>query len=108
MGRTNIWTRVSDSASDWVKPCAMNEPSMSGWTFLSGPKRFATTCLAIPMILPRPTMSFSDGRKLFKRGDAITFIRPGSTVNRMIAGRVSSVVWMYWCTSESVARNPKG
>ena len=53
-------------------------------------------------------MSFSDGRKLFKRGDAITFIRPGSTVNRMIAGRVSSVVWMYWCTSESVARNPKG
>ena len=46
-GRVYIWRRVSDSASRCVRPCRRNDLSMSRRVFLSGPKRSATTLLAM-------------------------------------------------------------
>lgn len=39
--------RISDSASACVSPRATNDPSMSFWTFLFGPKRSDATFLAM-------------------------------------------------------------
>lgn len=44
---TYICKRISDPASFCVSPWATNDPSMSFWTFLSGPNLSAATSLAI-------------------------------------------------------------
>lgn len=44
---TYTWSRISPSASSWVKPRATKDPNMSFCTFLFGPNRSAAVCLAI-------------------------------------------------------------
>lgn len=123
---TYIWTRVSDSASSFVRPCAMKDPNISHFRFASGLNRSSTTCLAKllpvraitqllymlngthPIIFPRPYESVFLGMRLFKKGDWKTFARNGNALTSIITGMVLSVVSMYAKTSSSFSMKPNG
>ena len=111
------WIRVSDSASSSVSPWLTNDPSMSRFTFLSGPYRSADTFLvmlcnvsyplpfsayakptkAYPITLPKPNLSFSVGSNpgiSLKSGNRIMVMIHGRTVTTIIVGKFSSIVLM--------------
>lgn len=63
---------------------------------------------AHPIMVPKPILSFSDGKNLFMISICSNLLNQGITVTNMMTGRLSLVVSRYLCISESVARNPKG
>jgi hypothetical protein len=61
---------------------------------------------AHPIILPKPILSFSEGRNFFTKLVCSNLLSQGIAVTKIMTGRASSVVSMYLWTSESVARSP--
>lgn len=106
----DIWKTASVSACLWLRPCFMNDPSISCFSSLPSPKRFETNRFAIlgtkqlgrsrwsagntyPMSIPTPVLSSAVGiTNLLTNGSRTNLFREGSTAAHSKAGSVCSTM----------------